>query len=104
GDTWESLRDKLGFTTGVTRQFAKVLMDTQAQDNPTQWVVHSQGGVIFAEAVRYLLNGSSSWMLNKLRLNGLRNPDKGKMLNRHSEIGRASCRERVSMLREAHHT
>src|SRR5690606_7095462 len=25
GDTWESLRDKLGFTTGVTRQFAKVL-------------------------------------------------------------------------------
>ncbi len=86
GDTWESLRDKLGFTTGVTRQFAKVLMDTQAQDNATQWVAHSQGGVIFAEAVRYLLNGSSSWMLNKLRLNGLRNPDKGKMLNRHSVI------------------
>lgn len=85
-DTWESLRDKLGFTTSVTRQFAKILIDTQTQGNATQWVAHSQGGVIFAEAVRYLLNGSSSWMLNKLRLNGIRNSAKGKMLDKHSII------------------
>ena len=84
GDTWESFRDKMGITTAVTRHFAKVLADTQAQDNKTQWVAHSQGGVIFAEAVRYLLNGSSSWMFNRGRLNGLRAPEKGKLLDKHS--------------------
>ena len=84
GDTWESFRDKMGITTAVTRHFAKVLSDTQAQDNKTQWVAHSQGGVIFAEAVRYLLNGSSSWMFNRGRLNGLRAPEKGKLLDKHS--------------------
>ncbi|MGM8228869.1 hypothetical protein ACSV5M_19975 [Cellvibrio sp. ARAG 10.3] len=86
GDTWESFRDKMGITTAVTRHFAKVLSNTQAQDNKTQWIAHSQGGVIFAEAVRYLLNGSSSWMFNKGRLNGLRTPDKGKLLDRHSIV------------------
>ncbi|ARU28746.1 hypothetical protein [Cellvibrio sp. PSBB006] len=86
GDTWESFRDKMGITTAVTRHFAKVLADTQAQDNKTQWIAHSQGGVIFAEAVRYLLNGSSSWMFNKWRLNGLRAQDKGKLLDKHSIV------------------
>ena len=86
GDTWESFRDKMGITTAVTRHFAKVLADTQAQDNKTQWIAHSQGGVIFAEAVRYLLNGSSSWMFNKWRLNGLRVQDKGKLLDKHSIV------------------
>lgn len=84
GDTWESFRDKMGITTTVTRHFAKVLADTQAQDNKTRWIAHSQGGVIFAEAVRYLLNGSSSWMFNRGRLNGLRAPEKGKLLDKHS--------------------
>jgi hypothetical protein len=84
GDTWESFRDKMGITTVVTRHFAKVLADTQAQDNKTQWIAHSQGGVIFSEAVRYLLNGSSSWMFHKGRLNGLRAPEKGKLLDKHS--------------------
>ena len=84
GDTWESFRDKMGITTVVTRHFAKVLADTQAQDNQTQWIAHSQGGVIFSEAVRYLLNGSSSWMFHKGRLNGLRAPEKGKLLDKHS--------------------
>lgn len=86
GDTWESLRDKLGFTTAVTRKFAKVLADTQAHGNKTQWVAHSQGGVIFAEGVRYLLNSSNSWALNKLQLNGIRHPDKGKLLDKHSIV------------------
>ncbi len=84
GDTWESFRDKMGVTTPVTKVFAKVLEATQVSGNKTQWVAHSQGGVIFAEGVRYLLNGSSSHALNKLQLNGVRHPDKGSLLNAHS--------------------
>lgn len=84
GDTWESFRDKIGVTTPVTKKFAKLLADTQANNNATKWVAHSQGGAIFAEGVRYLLNGSSSWALNKLQLNGLRNAEKGKLLDKHS--------------------
>lgn len=84
GDTWESFRDKMGFTTAVTRKFSKVLAVTQEQGSSTQWVVHSQGGAIFAEGVRYLLNGSSSSALHKLQLNGIRNPEKGSLLDKHS--------------------
>lgn len=84
GDTWESFRDKIGATTPVTKKFAKLLADTQANNNATKWVAHSQGGAIFAEGVRYLLNGSSSWALHKLQLNGIRNAEKGKLLDKHS--------------------
>lgn len=63
GDTWESLQDKLGFTTDVTRKFSKVLQDSQNNGNEIKWVAHSQGGVIFAEGVRYFLNGNSSWAI-----------------------------------------
>lgn len=84
GDTWESLRDKTGFTTPVTKKFAQILAETQASGNETSWVAHSQGGAIFAEGVRYLLNGQSSWALNKFRLNGIRNPEKGELLNKQS--------------------
>lgn len=84
GDTWESFRDKMGITTPVTKKFAKTLAETQANGNETGWVAHSQGGAIFAEGVRYLLNSQSSWALNKLRLNGIRNPDKGELLNKQS--------------------
>lgn len=82
-DAWESFRDKMGLTTPTTRTFAKVLADTQGKGNSTQWVAHSQGGIIFAEGVRYLLNGSSSWALNRLFLNGIRNPDKATLLDKH---------------------
>lgn len=74
----------MGFTTAVTRKFSKVLAATQEQGSSTQWVVHSQGGAIFAEGVRYLLNGSSSSALHKLQLNGIRNPEKGALLDKHS--------------------
>ena len=84
GDTWESFRDKIGVTTHVTKKFAQLLADTQAGSNHTKWVAHSQGGAIFAEGVRYLLNGSSSWSLNKLQLNGIRNSEKGRLLDKHS--------------------
>ncbi|HEX7764282.1 MAG TPA: hypothetical protein VF433_11825, partial [Cellvibrio sp.] len=71
GDTWVSFRDKMGITTRVTKKFAQILAETQAAGNETGWVAHSQGGAIFAEGVRYLLNSQSSWALNKLRLNGI---------------------------------
>lgn len=63
GDTWESLRDKLGFTTDVTRKFSKVLQDSQKVGKEIKWVAHSQGGAIFAEGVRYFLNENSSWAI-----------------------------------------
>jgi hypothetical protein len=84
GDTWESFRDKMGITTPVTKKFAQILAETQAAGNETGWIAHSQGGAIFAEGVRYLLNGQSSWALNKFRLNGIRNPDKGELLDKQS--------------------
>ena len=45
--------DKLGFTTPVTKQFSQVLSDVQLRGKNENWVAHSQGGVIFSEAVRY---------------------------------------------------
>lgn len=83
GDTWESLRDKLGITTDVTKKFSQLLQDTQKTGNETKWIAHSQGGVIFAEAVRYHLNGNSSWAMAG-GLNGVFRKDKGESLNMHS--------------------
>lgn len=83
GDTWESIQDKFGFTTDVTKKFASLLKQTQLnKKSDTSWVVHSQGGAIFAEGVRYILNGDSSWALNKLNLNGARHKDKGYVLDK----------------------
>ncbi len=62
-DLWESARDKFGFTTDVTRKFSNVLQESQKQGKEIKWVAHSQGGAIFAEAVRYYLNGNSSWAI-----------------------------------------
>jgi hypothetical protein len=82
-DLWESTRDKMGFSTPVTKQFSQVLIETQADGNKTKWVAHSQGGLIFTEAVRYALNGNSSTALHQLKLNGARHPDKGSVLDNH---------------------
>jgi hypothetical protein len=83
GDSWESLRDKLGFTTPVSKQFSMVLQSAQKNfEGDIKWVAHSQGGVIFAESVRYFLNGNSSTAL--LGTNG-RFKNKEKIsLNKHS--------------------
>ena len=54
-DIIETTLDKLGRTTAITRGFAGVLSSVS---HPMNWVAHSQGGVIFSEAVRYsLANG-----------------------------------------------
>ena len=52
---WNALMDKLGFSTPVAKSFAGVLADVQARGTVVNWVAHSQGGIIFAEAVR--ING-----------------------------------------------
>ncbi len=83
GDTWESVRDKLGVTTDVTEKFSALLQKTQAEGNETKWVAHSQGGLIFAEAVRYHLNGNRSWALMGGG-NGVFRKDKGSSLDKHS--------------------
>lgn len=83
GDTWESVRDKLGITTQVTKKFSALLQKTQQEGNETKWVAHSQGGIIFAEAVRYHLNGNSSWA-SMGGFNGIFRKDKGSSLNKHS--------------------
>lgn len=83
-DTWESMRDKLGFTTEVSKRLAQTLSHSQTSEHEVSWVAHSQGGIIFAEAVRYLLNGGSSNAFSGLKLNGLRHPEKGALLDKHS--------------------
>ncbi len=86
GDTWESMQDKMGFTTPVTKKFAKILSDTQKSGNKTTWLGHSQGGVIIAEGVRYLLNHESSWSMNKLSFNGANRDQKGELLDKQSAV------------------
>ena len=39
------------------------LYDSQKKGKEIKWVAHSQGGAIFAEGVRYFLNGNSSWAI-----------------------------------------
>ncbi len=83
GDTWESVRDKIGVTTEVTKKFSQLLQSTQKAGNETKWIAHSQGGLIFSEAVRYHLNGNSSWAIAG-GFNGIFRKDKGESLNLHS--------------------
>lgn len=67
GDTWESFRDKFGITTPVTKAFADKLLAAQQANQTIKWVAHSQGGVIFAEAVRTILkkNKKQTGVLDK---------------------------------------
>jgi hypothetical protein len=82
-DIWECVRDKMGFSTHVAKQFSQVLTQAQSAGNKTKWVAHSQGGLIFTEAVRYALNGNSSFAFNQLKLNGARHENKGNVLDNH---------------------
>jgi hypothetical protein len=60
-DTWESNRDKLGgmLTTSITKLFSKALEDSQALDKPIKWLAHSQGTIIFTQAVNFHNKGRS---------------------------------------------
>jgi hypothetical protein len=60
-DTWESSRDKLGgvLTTPITKLFSKTLEESQALGKPIKWVAHSQGTIIYTQAVNYYNKGRS---------------------------------------------
>ncbi|SUS08797.1 conserved exported hypothetical protein [uncultured Defluviicoccus sp.] len=60
-DMWESTRDKVGWTTDAASQLAAIL-DGASED--VSWVAHSQGGAIFAEALRYNLKRGVTDMSN----------------------------------------
>ncbi len=99
GDTWESIQDKFGITTDVSKKLSDILVKTQENKHQTQWMVHSQGGLIFAEAVRYHLNGNRSWAITG-GFNGIFRKDKGESLNMHSVAfhGNANNNLRSSIL------
>ncbi len=63
-DTYESFQDKCGFTTGVSKMFAKVLQDAQAAGGKLGWIAHSQGGIIFRQAVKYHLDNGGGTLAN----------------------------------------
>jgi RHS repeat-associated protein len=56
-DFLEAIADKIGITTKISRELSEVLVKSQMNGAQISWVAHSQGGVIFAEAVR--TSGSS---------------------------------------------
>lgn len=63
-DFYESVRDQIGLTTENAKHLAAVLQQIQASGKQVKWTVHSQGGIIFKEAIRYhLKKGGGS--LNK---------------------------------------
>ncbi len=99
GDTWESIQDKFGMTTDVAIKLSEMLIKTQENKHQTKWMTHSQGGLIFAEAVRYHLNGNSSWAITG-GFNGVFGKNKGESLNMHSVAfhGNANNNVRSSVL------
>ncbi|HEY6530306.1 MAG TPA: hypothetical protein VIZ65_16585 [Cellvibrionaceae bacterium] len=52
-DFYESVRDNLGITTENAKQLAAILRQVQQDGQPVKWVVHSQGGIIFKQAIDY---------------------------------------------------
>jgi hypothetical protein len=54
-DFYESVRDKLGFTTENAKRLAAVLQQIQVRGKPVKWIAHSQGAIIFKEAIRHHL-------------------------------------------------
>ena len=70
-DIWDCVNDKFGVSTAEAKHLADVLHDNQKNGQPVKWVVHSQGGLIFAEAVRYhLKNRSGSLSMNSVVFHG----------------------------------
>ncbi len=64
-DFFESARDNLGLTTENAKQLAAILADVQRKNRSVKWVVHSQGGIIFKQAVAYHIKNNPGQMLNK---------------------------------------
>lgn len=54
-DFLESVKDNLGGTTPLAEHLAAILLDIQHSGEPVKWTVHSQGGIIFKQAVAHHL-------------------------------------------------
>ena len=96
-DLWESVRDKLGMSTKLASKLERILDEAQKHGSEVNWVVHSQGSLIFSEAVRIHLNGRGSVFTN---FNGAFGKAKGRQLDRHRVAlhGNASNHWRSNML------
>ncbi|MBC6906012.1 hypothetical protein DWB84_11135 [Saccharophagus sp. K07] len=64
-DFFESVRDNLGFTTENAKHLAEILADIQRKGQPVKWVVHSQGGIIFKQAVAHHIKKYPGQSLDK---------------------------------------
>ncbi|WP_075185331.1 hypothetical protein [Teredinibacter haidensis] len=64
-DFYECVSDNLGITTSNAKQLASILLDIQKKGQPVKWVVHSQGGIIFKQALSYHLKRFPGQPLNK---------------------------------------
>jgi len=64
-DFFESIKDNLGFTTPLAEHLAAILLDIQLTGEPVKWVVHSQGGIIFKQAVKHHLKQFPGQSLSK---------------------------------------
>jgi hypothetical protein len=65
GGAVNALRDKLGLTTSLARDFAAVLQAAQASGQPTKVFAYSQGGAILAQAVN-VVNASGVGLLSNV--------------------------------------
>ena len=63
-DLFASVRDKLGCTTPIARQFAAILGDLQASGQETRVTAFSRGGIILSEAVRVHIAGGGGPLSN----------------------------------------
>ncbi|GLS25045.1 hypothetical protein [Marinibactrum halimedae] len=86
-DTWESNRDKIGglLSTPISRQFSGVLEANQHNDNAISWLAHSQGTIIFTQAVNLYNRGRSRSRIVGA-INKIRDVSYEGTLNNHSAI------------------
>lgn len=52
-DLFECARDQLGLTTQNAKHLSAVLRQIQNRKKPVSWLVHSQGGIIFKQAIQH---------------------------------------------------
>lgn len=64
-DFYECVRDNLGFTTEVAQHLSAVLRDVQRKGNPVKWTVHSQGGILFKQAIKHHIKNYGGSPLDK---------------------------------------
>lgn len=64
-DFYESAKDNLGITTENAKQLSAILRDVQMKSESVKWVVHSQGGIIFKQALKHHIKKHGGSSLDK---------------------------------------